>query len=538
VALSGSVGIGSLLFEIGDHQRTSQPDYFGPPGSTYYPAADSSLRLETQNRTSLVSWGIEGSYHLFPRKTLSPYALAGLHVLMFDPRNADQGARLPNNERGDVYARSALVFPLGVGGEWYVARDVLLFLEIRHALSTTDYLDDFSDGGVPDAYWSLRLGGSWFVFGVLDCDEDGLSDKEEERIGTDVCEKDTDGDQLDDFEEVRETGTDPLEPDSDFDGLRDFDELRHYGTDPRNVDTDGDGIQDGREVRETTTSPVLPDTDGDGLSDGDELDVYQTDPLRKDSDNDGLDDGDETERRTDPRRPDTDGDSLSDGDEVHVHHTNPTIADSDDDLLDDGAEVLKFKTDPLNPDTDNDVLSDGGEVHNTGTDPLNPDTDGDGVLDGKDACPLVVGVPERNGCPAPPKVGTITDFPSVYFLKNSAEFDFSRQETTESLAMIMSYVNQCPGLRVLIEGHASREGSDRRNLELSEMRADRVKSWLTERGVPGEKIAGTIGYGSTKNAVPEPDPDSDEARSMDPAELERIRRQNRRIAVRVVRTCN
>ena len=97
----------------------------------------------------------------------------------------------------------------------------------------------------------------------------------------------------------------------------------------------------------------------------------------------------------------------------------------------------------------------------------------------------------------------------------------------------MSYVNQCPGLRVLIEGHASREGSDQRNRTLSEMRADRVKFWLVERGVAPEKIEGTIGYGSLQNAVPEPDPTSEEARTMDPNALEAIRKQNRRIAVRV-----
>ena len=52
------------------------------------------------------------------------------------------------------------------------------------------------------------------------------------------------------------------------------------------------------------------------------------------------------------------------------------------------------------------------------------------------------------------------------------------------------------------------------------------------------KIELTIGYGSRKNAVAEPDPKSKEAKAMKPDELEAIRKQNRRIAVRVARTCD
>ncbi len=251
-----------------------------------------------------------------------------------------------------------------------------------------------------------------------------------------------------------------------------------------------------------------------------------------------LSPGDEVlEIGTDPLKVDTDTDELGDGEEVITFKTDPLKPDSDDDNLADGEEVNTLGTDPNNPDTDGDRLTDGSEVRTVLTDPNDPDTDDDTVGDGEDACPLVRGVPERNGCPSAPKVGTITDFPAVYFKVDSDAFDFSQEGTTESLAMIMSYVNQCPNLRVLIEGHASREGSDRRNSQLSEMRADRVRLWLVERGIPAEKIAGTIGYGSVRNAVEEPAPDSEEARNMDPEELEAIRRQNRRIAVRVVKTC-
>jgi outer membrane protein OmpA-like peptidoglycan-associated protein len=90
---------------------------------------------------------------------------------------------------------------------------------------------------------------------------------------------------------------------------------------------------------------------------------------------------------------------------------------------------------------------------------------------------------------------------------------------------------------VIIEGHASREGSEKRNQELSEMRANKVKQWLIERSVDPNKIEATFGYGSRRNAVAEPDPKSKEAKAMNAQALEEIRRQNRRIAVKVVGTC-
>jgi hypothetical protein len=64
--------------------------------------------------------------------------------------------------------------------------------------------------------------------------------------------------------------------DFDDDGLSDADEQQVYGTDPRRADTDGDGLNDGVEVGivgldadpATTADPLNPDSDGDGLRDG------------------------------------------------------------------------------------------------------------------------------------------------------------------------------------------------------------------------------------------------------------------------------
>ncbi len=54
--------------------------------------------------------------------------------------------------------------------------------------------------------------------------------------------------------------------DSDGDGLSDRREQR-LGTDPTHPDTDSDGVSDGDEI-EAGTSPLARDSDGDGILDG------------------------------------------------------------------------------------------------------------------------------------------------------------------------------------------------------------------------------------------------------------------------------
>ena len=85
--------------------------------------------------------------------------------------------------------------------------------------------------------------------------------------------------------------------DTDGDGINDKRELL-LGTDVHNPDTDHDGIPDGTEVFVTKTSPLDPDTDHDGLPDGLEdknhngiVDPGETSPLNPDTDRDGLCDG-------------------------------------------------------------------------------------------------------------------------------------------------------------------------------------------------------------------------------------------------------
>ena len=158
--------------------------------------------------------------------------------------------------------------------------------------------------------------------GNADPDGDGLTNAEEEALGTDPNDADSDDDGLSDGEEVNAVGTDPLDFDSDGDGLADGLES---GRDDGIPDPDGFGPIQGTDPGvfipdgdpSTTTDPTNPDSDGDGLTDGAE-----------DADRDGAVDPGET----DPNLSDTDSDGA--GDAVD---TCPTISNPIQDLLSDPA---------------------------------------------------------------------------------------------------------------------------------------------------------------------------------------------------------
>jgi len=255
-------------------------------------------------------------------------------------------------------------------------------------------------------------------FAYFDFDKDGINDDRELWFSTDPNNSDTDGDGLNDREEILDFHTNPTVKDTDNDGLTDYAEIKKYHTDPNNPDTDGDGTKDGNEVNNGTdpntgdadadglsdideakfgTDKNNPDTDGDGMSDLEEtrngfnplkkgqdladtdgdglLDIdemfYGTDRFNKDTDKDGLTDKEEVDLLLNPLGKgdmDFDKDGLTDKDEKK-YGTNPTLADTDNDGLSDFDEIFKYKTDPLKADTDGDSYKDGDEIKN-GFNPL------------------------------------------------------------------------------------------------------------------------------------------------------------------------
>ncbi|MBD3190030.1 MAG: hypothetical protein GF308_05280 [Candidatus Heimdallarchaeota archaeon] len=218
-----------------------------------------------------------------------------------------------------------------------------------------------------------------------------------------ILGRDTDGDEIADYNEDNIYGTDKNNPDTDGDGLNDGFELNYWenrSIDPLD-DLDGDGLGhlldpdsdndtllDGDEVNVYNTDPLDPDTDGDGLTDDEEItlgsDGFITDPTNEDTDSDGLGDYEEIfTYKTNATNPDSDFDGPFDGWEI-TYNFNPLINDSyfDNDTDDlDAAEEFIYNTDPFNEDTDDDGLTDGEEVKLYSTDPTNEDTDGDFIDD-------------------------------------------------------------------------------------------------------------------------------------------------------------
>ena len=191
--------------------------------------------------------------------------------------------------------------------------------------------------------------------------------------------------------------------------------------------------------------------------------------LPKDSDGDGLTDEEEAKLGTDPFNKDTDGDGLTDGEEVHIYHTNP-----------------------LNPDTDFDGLSDGDEVHIYHTDPLKRDTDGGGVSDGHEVL-----VDHTN--PLDPS-------DDLMLFEVYIQFDYDttviKPEYFKDIDQAARALSRNPQATAVIEGHADRRvrSSEKYNQDLSERRAEAVKSYMVGKGVTAEKLT-AIGYGYSKPKV-------------------------------------
>jgi len=222
---------------------------------------------------------------------------------------------------------------------------------------------------------------------TIDDDQDGLSNEQEQVLGTDPAVADSDGDGLNDGDEVNIHGTDPLLVDTDSDGINDLVEVQASlnPLDPSDAmaDADGDGLSNLDEVT-LGTGINDADTDNDMLSDGDEVSLG-TDPFDNDTDDDGLYDGAEADYGADPLLADTDGDGIKDADEVNYGldpaDASDAGADNDGDGLTNLEEIAQG-TNPNNIDSDADGLSDSDELNLYSTSPTNADTDYDGDGDG------------------------------------------------------------------------------------------------------------------------------------------------------------
>ena len=229
------------------------------------------------------------------------------------------------------------------------------------ALGTDDTKSDSDDDGLTDSEEDLNRDGQISETETDptddDTDEDGTKDGEDAFPLDATEDTDTDGDR---------TG-DNTDTDKDGDGLSDQEE-EALGTSPLLEDTNADGKKDGDE-----------DTDGDGVTNLEEL-LAGSDPTDINETPDSIDiDGDGKPNDSDD---DIDGDGILNGDDAFpLDNTEDTDTDedglgdnADDDDDNDGltdVDELTLGTNPKLADSDGDSVSDK-EENDAGSDPNDP----------------------------------------------------------------------------------------------------------------------------------------------------------------------
>jgi outer membrane protein OmpA-like peptidoglycan-associated protein len=154
------------------------------------------------------------------------------------------------------------------------------------------------------------------------------------------------------------------------------------------------------------------------------------------------------------------------------------------------------------PDADEDGIADAddkcpdqkGEPRYQGC-PI-PDTDGDGVNDEEDKCIDKAGPASNQGCPEIKKevIQQVEKAgPMIQYELGSAKL---KSTSFKSLDEIAKSMNQDNSLIIDIFGYCDNTGSEKRNLQLSQQRADAVKNYLVSKKVSVDRI-NTKGFGSS-----------------------------------------
>jgi outer membrane protein OmpA-like peptidoglycan-associated protein len=119
-----------------------------------------------------------------------------------------------------------------------------------------------------------------------------------------------------------------------------------------------------------------------------------------------------------------------------------------------------------------------------------PDGDKDGTPDKDDLCPDVAGPASNRGCPVYEKVVVK---PDKLELKDKIQFERDspriEQASHPALDGVVKALQDNRGFRVQLDGHASSEGAEQHNQELSEQRAEAVLDYLVNHGVAKERLA-------------------------------------------------
>jgi len=215
------------------------------------------------------------------------------------------------------------------------------------------------------------------------------------------------------------------------------------------LDNDGDGIPDSEDkcpnIAGIAAKDGCPETDND--NDG----IENQDDLCPDDaeDMDGFEDSDGC--------PDPDND-------------NDGVKDEDDQCPEKKEDRDGFKDDDGCPDLDN---------------------DGDGIPDSEDKCPNEAetfnGKEDEDGCPDLVRVrdDKIEILQKVYFRNNRSDI---MEKSFELLDEVAAVIKAKPELKIRIEGHTDNVGKDRRNMKLSQARADSVMEYLMNAEIDENRL--------------------------------------------------
>ena len=128
-----------------------------------------------------------------------------------------------------------------------------------------------------------------------------------------------------------------------------------------------------------------------------------------------------------------------------------------------------------------------------------PDNDGDGFLDSEDYCPnepeIYNNYLDDDGCPdVIPTISKIIVVGNVRFVGYTDRLTNKSKRNLDAFAEVLK---TNPEIRVRIEGHTDNRVDPEKNLELSQMQADKVREYLIGKGVEPERLI-AIGFGEIK----------------------------------------